>query len=419
MTLLPSRVILVYMAIRMKEWGLLAYPRQGAHLSLNGLNDWGRTGRVLGQGVEQAGRGAAALAESLYQVQYAGDEAQITGRLEQIGRETAEELQHLPVRDWNYSWQQAYAPRVQQLMQEFGSSSHEQIRRLSEVYGTRFSLEAQRNRELERLRESRRVWQEQLDSAVQKGDADSATRWLEQGKGIFVPESEMPQHLDQVRSGSLRARWMHQLEQEPYSTLESWSSGQEARPAGEEDLKAVEAEVEKTRGRVFSDLVQSLVAKVEAGEEPDLAEIESAERSGVLADGAAASLQQPRVPMQAAESCDWLRRIDERAEQADDELMMEIALAPLPAEERKMLLSRLKATAALPFRQRVEMSRRLWNLYNGGHFGCPGDEEALLTLGRLQQESLTRQCSAPEKECSQWLTRLRESTENWLCYQPE
>ena len=32
----------------------------------------------------------------------------VAAMLDEIGRETADELAHLPVRDWNYSWQQAY-----------------------------------------------------------------------------------------------------------------------------------------------------------------------------------------------------------------------------------------------------------------------------------------------------------------------
>jgi hypothetical protein len=80
------------MAIRMKEWGMLAYPRQSVQLTVNSLNDWGRSGSSLGQGVAAAGQAAAELADAMQRVNRAGNEADIAARLADIGRETAEEL---------------------------------------------------------------------------------------------------------------------------------------------------------------------------------------------------------------------------------------------------------------------------------------------------------------------------------------
>ena len=86
------------MAIRMKEWGLLAYPRQTVHLPLNSLNDWGRTGRALGQGVQEAGHGLAELVPDIARVARAGQQADAAAMLHEIGVETTEELLELPVR---------------------------------------------------------------------------------------------------------------------------------------------------------------------------------------------------------------------------------------------------------------------------------------------------------------------------------
>ena len=203
--------MLCSMAIRMKEWGMQAYPRQGVHLPVNSLNDWGRTGKVLGQGVAEAGQGMTALVPVIDKVARAGKTADVAAMLDEIGRETADELAHLPVRDWNYSWQQAYAPRVQEMLNQFTGEERQQALELSEVYGRRYSLEGRRNLELERIHQARRQWQERVDSAVQRGDEKAACQWVEQGRGVFVPEAEMQQTLSSTRSRSLQCSWQQQF----------------------------------------------------------------------------------------------------------------------------------------------------------------------------------------------------------------
>ena len=169
------------MAIRMKEWGMLSYPRQGVHLPLNALNDWGRSGRVLGQGVTQAGSGAAELANAIYRVQKAGSEADMASAFEQIGRETTEELLELPVRDWDYSWQQAYAPRVQEVLNQYSGADRERALQLSEVYGHRHSLNGRRRMELERIRQEQlRKEQDIQDTAVTQVYLDEVIFFLHQ-----------------------------------------------------------------------------------------------------------------------------------------------------------------------------------------------------------------------------------------------
>ncbi len=409
--------MLCSMAIRMKEWGMQAYPRQGVHLPLNALNDWGRSGRVLGQGVAEAGSGAAELADAIYRVQKTGNVADMASALEQIGRETTDELLELPVRDWDYSWQQAYEPRVQEMLSQYSGEEREQARKLSEVYGRRYSLDGRRRLEVERIRQSRRNWQQQVDSAVQQGDSQSARDWLEQGSGVFLPEEQLPQQLDQAQSRSLHARWQQRLLQEPCAALAAWNDEQEERPADAEELRALTQEVEQTRRLVLGSLAAGLAAGVAQGKEPAAAELEQAVVAGVLSREQVEEWQsEPRRPAAGA-VCDWQRRIDERSGEDDERLIVDVSLAPLPVGQRRALLARLQATKSLPEQQRVGTSRCLWNMYRQGYFGCPGDAETLQALERLQKEALERQCAGTEKDCTRWLAQLRSETENWVCYE--
>lgn len=398
---------------------MLAYPRQGVHLPVNALNDWGRSGRVLGKGIADAGTGAASLVQALERVEFTGDEADVARQLDEIARETTEELMESPVRDWDYSWQQAYAPRVQKLAEQYRGTARNRALQMAEKNSERYSFEGRKRLELERIRHSRQLWQEQVENAVRKGNADEACRWIERGREVFVPESGMTQRLEDTRSRSLHARWQKNLQQNPYETLVAWNNGTEERPGGEAERRELESEVERTRSNLFESTALQLAAAVEQGREPAEAEIERAVEAGVLPLNRMAELRLPRTPLTMAETCDWMRRIDERPDGQDGALMVDIAFAPIPGRERCMLLQRLKDTATLPSLQRGGVSQKLWTLYREGRLGCPGDTESLGSLRRLLQESLERQSAGGPQESAKWLSSLQQSTENWLCFQFE
>lgn len=404
------------MAIRMKEWGLLAYPRQAVHLPLSALNDWGRSGRALGQGGQELGQGLASLAPALSKVTGTGQKADATAMLREIANETTEELLELPVRDWDYSWQQAYEPRVREMLNSFSGEEREQARRMSAELGRLYSLDGRRKMELKRIGSARQHWQDEVEHAVQRGDADAACRWVEQGRDVFVPESDMGRQLESVRNRSLQASWQAQLQQNPYAALTAWQDAESSKPE-EGDLRdALENDMQKARAGLFSNLAMQLAASVEQETPADADLLNRAVLAGVLSREQVDSAQQPLSELSVADTCNWLRRIDERENGDDEQLMVDIALAPVPPAQRRLLLQRLQATAALPPQQRSAVSRTLWNLYRRGSFGCPGDAEAMLRLGRLQEEAVMRMSTEPESAMTGWLESLRRNADSWVCF---
>ena len=401
----------------MKEWGMMSYPRQGVHLPLNAVNDWGRTGRIVGQAVESAGHGLAELLPSIEQVARAGQQADIAATLENIAQEATEELMTLPVRDWDYSWQQAYGARVQEFAAQYEGAERDAALRLSKEYGSLYSMEGWRKMELDRVQRARQQWQEQVDSAVQRGDADSALRWVEHGRGVFVPESEMQQSLDLVRNKSLQHRWQQKLQENPAAALAAWRTGDAPHPESQEEVRLLESEMDRTRESLFRGLAMQLGSAVEEGCEPDMKVLTQAVETGLLSAEQVAQHCGSRKELLANEACDWLRRIDERDAADDARLTVDIALAPVPNEQKRLLLRRMQSTAGIPAPRRVEMSRTLWNLYQDGRFGCPGDAEALQCLGRLQEEGGQLLLTKQEKEVGNWLSRLCEPETGWVCFE--
>lgn len=405
------------MAIRMKEWGMLAYPRQSVHLPLNALNDWGRSGRTLGEGIGQAGAGAAALAGAIERVQAAGDEADISSALSRIGQETAEELMELPVRDWDYSWQQAYQPRLREYLDTLSGRAREQAQELSASFSALHSLEGRRKMELRKVSRARQQWQTQVEHAVEQGDTGAALSWMEQGRGLFLPEEQFPQQLEAVQSRSLLRNWQHRLEQNPQQTLLAWNSDDAPKPAGENELLSLESALEQTRLTLRAALAAQMAAAVEQGQEPDSAGLEQAAEAGVVDHRYLEQVKAPRHALAADEACDWRRRIDEHSPEDADDLLVALSLAPIPLEARRNLIHRAQTMSRIPQEQRLGMSRSLWRMYHDGYFGCPGDAEALHCMARLQAESENRLLSGAEKDRLAWLEGLRRNQDDWVCYQ--
>jgi hypothetical protein len=120
--------------------------------------------------------------------------------------------------------------------------------------------------------------------------------------------------------------------------------------------------MEQTRSELRAGLALQLAAAVEQGAAPDESALGQAAAAGVFPQEWLADYRRTPQPLAVADTCDWLRRIDERAAGDDDHLVVQIALSPIPVEERRLLLRRVQATAALPPEQRAETSGIFYGL---------------------------------------------------------
>ena len=139
--------------------------------------------------------------------------------------------------------------------------------------------------------------------------------------------------------------------------------------------------MENARHHLYRNLARQLAVDVEQGREPDTAQLERAAAVGVLPAEQLRSQGTEIASLSVADTCNWLRRIDERESGDDEHLVVDIALSPIPLEQRQLLLQRVQSTGALPPHQRTAMSRTLWNWYREGRFGCPGDAESVRSDG--------------------------------------
>ncbi|MGN0821086.1 MAG: hypothetical protein ACI4OX_04825, partial [Akkermansia sp.] len=122
------------------------------------------------------------------------------------------------------------------------------------------------------------------------------------------------------------------------------------------------------------------------------------------------------APLSPREKSEWLSRIDERDEADEQTLRLQIALAPLPVQERNSLLQRMDATLGVPAADRRSVSRRLRKLYRRGVLGCPGDAMASRRLSRLQEASLSVLQQGGAEAAARWVENLPAAGDRWVCF---
>lgn len=408
------------MAIQMKEWGMLAFPGRGVHLPLEGIAEMTRPAERLSRVAESVGALGAHLLKETQTVNELGELADFAGRLRDMEQETREELEGLPVRDWDYAWSQASAPRLRQALAELPPSVRDAARELALRYDAQASLAARRDYELARINRARSQWQAQVDAAVASGDAEAATRWLESGRTVFVPEAEMESRKAETRSRSVLQYWRKALQQDAVGALSALRRADAELPEEEAHRQQLQ-QLREIAGRSVRDALAQEISREIESELPISSSIyERAVAVGLMSREQQRVASQVASPLPAQKRCEWLRRIDESRPEEYHDLLLDVAAEAALPYERRILLERLRAVSEVSPEARREMSRRLWQMYSEGDFGCPGDEEALSRWGRLQEQAMDvlRRNSAPEA-CERWLKSQKSAPEAWICTTPD
>lgn len=407
------------MAIRMKEWGMLSAPSPAVRVPVQGVLGWSEVAGDIGSGISSVISGGAALAQQKDEVNAAGDLAEFSGRLHAISEETREELAERDVKDWEYSWQELSAPRFAEAVAELPPAAREAGRELAEAFSRKAAVQALRDHELNRLDKSRTSWQRRVESAVRRGDAAQAESWLQSAAGVFVPQGELEQARRRVRSRACVSGWRRALAENPLRALgDIRQAPEDALPRDAEDKRYFEAEVRRYRRDETARLAETLARYVTEQEPFDDELMQQAGRAGLLDERQLATADAPQRVLSPAERCDWMRRVDEVADssEARTRMKLNIATAPFHFDERRELLERLQTSSKLSSDDRLTLSRSLWQMYERGEFGCPGDAAALQRLADLQKAGLPVLVEEGSEAAARWLEHVRGGGERWVCF---
>lgn len=411
--------MLVRMAIQMKEWGMMPLPGRGAQVPTYGINRWwGDAFEQLGRGISSTGKEAAEMVQARNKVEQAGDLAGFYGRLQDVVAEAGEELRERDnVRDWDYAWKEACAPLVQEALKEVPYESREAARQLAAAYTAAASLEQRRDSELERISGARDQWQQQLDAAVQQGDEQQAAQWLEQGRGVFVPDADMESSHKDVQSRASLSRWRARMQQQPMQALRDMKAGDAPLPQGEQERQTLEEEAEQARRGLQTETATQMSNDIQQDRESSVEWVREAREAGVISDEQANAARQPRRAMTQRQRCDWMRRIDECSTEGESALRLDICMSPHTLENRRELLRHLDTASTLPQEERLEMSRRLWSMYRSGRFGTPGDNIACARMASLQRSAQQLLANGDAKALAAWMDERRNEGNRWVCHQ--
>lgn len=409
------------MAIRIREWGLLRNAAQQVQVPLHGLTDWERSAEQTGQGLAAMVLSGNRMIQEKHEVEAAGELAAFSETLRMIEQETREELHEHPADDWEYAWQAASAPRVAAAIAELPPALRESARNMATAYTQEAGIRAWRDKELEGIERARTQWQSRVDNAVQAGDDEQARKWLEQGRGIFVPEARMPEVEKTVVSRAGLNQWCKKLQQAPLQTLGDYlhvpRSARKWRP---EEENALKQEIDKAQKQAKIQLADTLQMRLVQGIQTEPAELKQAVRAGLISPAQYdAALSSPREVTSRQYNC-WLRRVAEHdaTPDAQSAFKLDVCMSPLPDSRRLELLERVDQAASLRREDRLSLSNKLWNLYHSGAFGCPGDEWAEKRLMHLQISGLPMLATEGNEAVAQWLESLDRRDEQWICFSP-
>jgi hypothetical protein len=114
-----------------------------------------------------------------------------------------------------------------------------------------------------------------------------------------------------------------------------------------------------------------------------------------------------------------MQRVDEcpADSSARTNLVLDIATAALPMEERRQLLERLEMAATVEPSDRLALSRCLRQLYDSGALGCPGDAVALQRLADLQLAGLPILAREGSEAAARWAEQQRSNAGQWVCFE--
>lgn len=405
------------MPIRMKEWGLKAYPGQSVQVPMSGIAGMGEAARAFGRGLAAAGQGVESLMEMQERVVSQGELAALQDDLQTVAEKAQLQMaERGDTENWAESWQQTVAPMVEPLLQKIPERRRAGALRMAQETLQRASLDALRRHEVGRLTQARRQWEARVADAVKRGDEKAALSRLEEGREFFVPEGEMESRRKAVSSGCCSSAWHAQLQEDPVGALTAWRAEEARHPELESDTHALREEMAETgmvlRRKLGEEFSQALLQ----GMPPAPEAVQGAVSAGLL------EPQEKAVKLQslsARDEAEWMRRADEC--EADDDslasLRLQLATLPAPVPQRRRLMSYLEESRTLPQAPRRELSSALWELYRRGSFGCTGDDVPQRRLCRLLKESRRLLTDGDAEATSAWLNTLRRKETPWLCFE--
>lgn len=399
---------------------MMRQPSRGVHMPTDGLTGWGESARRVGEGLSAMLSGASEVLQQRAQVAAAGELADFAEKLKTIDRETRDELADQEIQDWGYAWRTANAPKVAEAINSLSAETRRAGQQLAMAYNARAEVEAQRDYEINKINTARSRWRQQLQNAVDEGDAQQAREWIEAGQGIFLAPEHVQQERQAAESQASLSHWQKKLQAAPLPALSELADApQNELPQNDSDAQRLDYARKLAGQTVRRQVLANLAACLDSEVAPDREYMNLAVKAGALTQEQAKNVLETHQPeLTRAGRRQWMRRVDESDEGDDaaEQLMLRIATADISTRDKKKLMLRAEQNRSLAAHDRRSLSSALWGLYENGAFGCPEDETAQAHFEQLQSRSMSLLQQEGAEAARKWVRRLGDAAECWLCF---
>ncbi len=397
------------MAIRMKEWGMLApapqqLDRSGQKRALldnvevaqrreRSVQDLasGTADFIRDEGNRQEKREQEEEDALLAEVERTGELAGFMNSLEEANRLSQEEMQDLGAdQDMEYAWKQRATPHFKAAIDKLSPAARAAGEQIAARYNERSYISTKQQLKLARIAKARNSWNESLQSSIDRGDEVEATSWIDSVVDIFIPRDSVEEAKKSAQSAARYRHWDEQFKSAPIQTLSVYKKTKDAEfQLSEEHREELTQLSEETERGARSALAEHLSRQILADKPIKPASLQQVEDAGLLTKNQIARLNYKTAKNSisaARDFCEWQGRIDRCGDDQADllELKLQLATAPLNSSDKKKLFLRLDQSQSISASKRQRMNTSIWNAYRRGELGTMGDRHSLARLRQIQ-----------------------------------
>ncbi len=402
--------MLMVMAIRMKEWGMLAPAQQQVDRSgqkrviLDQINVAQRRERSIqhladgvgefthDEGLRREKRAQDEQDALMAEVESTGELSSFMNNLEEANRLVQEEMRDLPHdQDFEYAWKQKASPHFTAALNQLSPTARAAGEQIASHYSEQSFIATKQQRKLGRIAKARNSWNQSLQHSINRGDEAEAMSWIDSVVDIFVPRNSVAEAKQNAQSAARYRQWDEQFKASPFKALASYKNAKKDElPLNEDHKEELQQLYIDTQRGARSALVDHLSRQIIAGKPIKPTSLKQVEEAGILSQQQIQHLNYSPVRSNTKSEldyCQWQKRIDQTNDDEEDliNLKLELATAPLSQSAKKSLLLRFDQTGKLSPSKRKRMSSNIWQAYNRGDFGTRGGQHSLARLRQLQE----------------------------------
>lgn len=400
-----------YMSIRIQDYGTVpSSSYHGGMVPMGALNGYADGVRDLMSGAISVVGAGGDFIENLHQVQAAGVQADVARGVEQFRSDVFSELNK---RDDYENWESSWKDAIETRLPEYLPTSLDEINRSGagkyvEALREKGGGEVRRMAQLAQIKKARGAWEQNIAEVSTRGDQTGLARHLNEGRGVFLSEKDVPQFVNRVQERADWLRMQNEVATSPLETTRILREGRHEISADEDKATELLARSEKAGKELKERYGIWMLDLAERGGIVEDSALSNAQQEGLLTPGqvrnyedAVARERQAVWTMRApkanpADLCNWRRRVDERDVRDEPALMVDLVCSGLPRNEVRALATRLKKTSLVPDDVRKNISHELTALYHNGVWGALGDERALREWRRCQDAVLDAMDKNPD-----------------------